>query len=233
MPYYSGGVADILPKSYEQMKEERLNRVTGGDSMDQESFLRLLITQMQNQDPLNPMDNAEFTQQTTAFSQLEQTINIGETLTAMNEALNSQTQVDQNLIASASFIGKTVEYDTNVINVTSAGPSSVSYYASDGAVNGRMTIYNEEGSIAAVVDTGMINKGTNAFSWDSEAAQGIELQEGMYSFSIEAYSPTGDPIEVALYGESKVKGITISGGQMYFEVDNGLVPADMVYSVKE
>jgi flagellar basal-body rod modification protein FlgD len=232
--YYSGGVQDILPKSYEAMKEERLKRSTGGDELGQEQFLNLLIEQMKNQDPLDPMDNAEFTQQTTAFSQLEQIMNIGDTLNALAEMQGQQTQVDQNLMASASFIGKTVEYDTNVIKVNSSGAAgAISYYAAEGATSGRITLYNSEGSIAAVVDSGAIKQGNNSFKWDSAKAQGIELQEGMYSFEVEAYDKDGNPIEVAAYGESQVKGITISGGKMYFEVDNGLVPAETVYSVKE
>lgn len=229
----SGSVSDILPKTYDQMKEDRLNRSTGDSSIDQDAFLKLLIVQMQNQDPLDPMDNAQFTQQTTAFSQLEQMIGMNKSLTSLVEAQAQNTQIDQSFMNSASFIGKTIEYDTNSLKISSSGSSPISFYASDAAANARVSIYNSEGSLVALVDTGAVKKGQNAIAWDGVGMGGVELQEGMYSFSVSATASDGSTVGISAYGESVVKGVKVSNGTMYFEVENGLVPSENVYGVKQ
>ncbi len=223
----------ILPMTYEQLKENQQKRATGKGELDQQDFLNLLITQMKNQDPLSPMDNAQFTQQTTAFSQLEQMINTNKTLEKLVELQTSNSQVDQTLLNSTNFIGKTIEYSTNTITVSSGDVSALSFYSSDAAEYATIKVYNSENALVSVIDASNIKKGTNALSWDGIGVGGTTLEDGMYTFEVAAKNAKGEQVTVNTYGEGVVKGVKTSSGRMYFEVPNGLVPADAVYAVKQ
>ncbi|MDR0454144.1 MAG: flagellar hook assembly protein FlgD [Deferribacteraceae bacterium] len=229
----SKNMPTVPPMTMEQFKESQQKRAVGKDTLDQQDFLNLLITQMKNQDPLNPMDNAQFTQQTTSFSQLEQMINTNKSLETLIELQSYNSQIDQSLMASASFIGRTVEYSANTVSVVNGDVSSLSFYSSADAEYATIKVFNSEGIMVSVIDAYDIHKGNNAKNWNGIGVGGTVLEDGMYTFEVNGKDAAGDPIVVNAYGKGVVKGITISSGQMYFELTNGLVPAYAVYAVKE
>lgn len=79
----------------------------GGDALGKDAFLKLLVTQLQNQDPSSPMDNSEFIAQMATFSTLEQMVNIGNKLDTMIDN-NKQTS----LVQYSSFVGKEVDWQS-------------------------------------------------------------------------------------------------------------------------
>jgi flagellar basal-body rod modification protein FlgD len=218
--------------SYEQYKANLKNREDKGDEIGKEAFLNLLITQLKNQDPLDPMDNAEFTSQTTAFSQLEQLMAMNESLQSMLELQSSTADVANPLIDAANFIGKTIEYNSNTLVISDEGVSSIAFYSSDTAATAYVSIYNADGELVGGYELGGITKGSNAFVWDGKGLGGTYLPNGSYSFAVSAASETGESVTVGTYGEGEVLGVKSANGEVYFEVQGGLVPADTVYSVK-
>jgi len=229
----SKNMPTVLPMTYAQYLENQQKRAVGKNTLDQQDFLNLLITQMKNQDPLSPMDNAQFTQQTTGFSQLEQMINTNKSLETLIALQMSNSQVDQSLLNSASFIGRTIEYSTNTISVSNGDVSPLSFYSSAASDAVTIKVYNSEGAMVNVIEANNIVKGNNAIAWNGIGIGGTIIEDGMYSFDVYGKDGSGDPITVNTYGEGVVKGIKVSAGQMYFEVSNGLVPASAIYGVKE
>lgn len=230
----SQSAPQVLPVTYEEYKTMQANRKTGSDSMDQQDFLNLLVTQLQNQDPLDPMDNSDFTSQTTAFSQLEQQIAMAKSLETLITLQQNSQGTSGSLMNSASFIGKVIEFDTNTLTVSSDGSTPISFVSTDNANGAEVRIYNSEGALVGIHNINEpIKRGNNAFNWDGVCSGGVVLQEGSYSYEIIARNDAGEQIEIGTYGEGTVIGVTISGGKTYFKLDNGLVPADSVYSVKE
>ena len=223
----------ILPMTYDQYKDSQRAREAGKDTLNQQDFLNLLITQMKNQDPLNPMDNAEFTQQTTNFSQLEQMINTNKSLETLIAMQSYNSQLDQTLLSSASLIGRTIEYSTNTISVTNGDVSSLSFYSSAAAETATIRVYNSEGHMVSVIDARDIKRGNNGINWNGIGVSGTVLEDGMYSFSVHGKDAAGDPITVSTYGEGVVTGIKTNGGLMFFEIPNGLVPSNAIYAVKQ
>jgi flagellar basal-body rod modification protein FlgD len=222
----------VTDVSYEQYKADLKKRENKGDGIDKEAFLNLLVAQLKNQDPLNPMDNAEFTTQTTAFSQLEQMMAMNTSLQSML-AIQQATAVSANpLIEASNFIGKTIEYNSNTLVISDEGASPISFYSSDVAASSSVSIYNASGELVGGYELGGINKGSNAFPWDGKGFGGVTLPNGSYSFKVSATSSAGDPVTVGTYGEGVVLGVKSANGEVYFEIQGGLVPADTVYSVK-
>jgi flagellar basal-body rod modification protein FlgD len=222
----------VTSVSYEQYKADLKKREDKGDSIDKEAFLNLLITQLKNQDPLNPMDNAEFTTQTTAFSQLEQMMAMNTSLQSMLEIQQATAITANPLIDASNFIGKTIEYNSNTLVISDEGASAISFYSSDVAASAYVSIYNAAGELVGGYELGGVNKGSNAFTWDGKGFGGVALPNGSYNFKVNAASADGNAVTVGTYGESVVLGVTSANGEVYFEIQGGLVPAETVYSVK-
>jgi flagellar basal-body rod modification protein FlgD len=224
----------VLPVSYEEMKEKRMSNAKGNGEIDQEAFLNLLVTQMRNQDPLEPMDNMDFTTQTTAFAQLEQMTNTNKGMDKMVELTNNVYQANQGLGISQGFIGKTVEYNTNTVKIDNGVPSPISFYAEEAGQSGTIKIINASDELVGMITMSEgVKKGQNDLPWDGKGLGNVDLQDGTYYFQATATTETGKDVGIATYSEGKVDGVTVTGGKMYFRVNNGLVPADSVYSVKE
>ncbi|MBE1553459.1 flagellar hook assembly protein FlgD [Sporosarcina limicola] len=94
-----------ITESMYLLNKKRDARQTGNSTMGKDDFMKLLIAQMQNQDPMNPMKDNEFIAQMAQFSSLEQTMNLSRSFEKFAEAQN-QTQ----LIQYNSFIGKTIKW---------------------------------------------------------------------------------------------------------------------------
>lgn len=227
----------VLPVTYEEFKERQQKRAAdnSNDSMGQQDFLNLMITQMKHQDPLNPMESADFTSQTTAFSQLEQMINLNEKFDSYLEYQMQLTAADQQLVAASSFIGREVEYDTNTIKISNGSTMPLSFYSEKaGYQGGNVKIYNANDELVGLIELNEIKKGANVVSdWDGKGIGDTTLEDGMYYFEVEGVDADGKDLTIATYGTSQVIGVKMSGGKMYFEVENGLVPAESVYGVKE
>lgn len=206
----------------------------GDSTLDQQDFLNLLVTQLQNQDPLNPTDNAEFMSQTTAFSQLNEMTNMNSSLEKMLEFLAMQSYNNSSLTAGAGFIGKEIEYQTNTVTVGGDSLKNISFYLADNAASGKsqINICNEEGAVVAVVkpDKDLVS-GENIIHWDGKGVGGVEVPDGTYYFEVQAYNTSGELIEVQEYGTGIVQGVKMSGGVLYFDIGTGVVSSEYVYSV--
>ena len=203
----------------------------GDAEMDQQDFLNLLVTQLQNQDPLNPTDNAEFMSQTTAFSQLNEMTTMNSSLEKMLEHLAMQSYNNSSLTAGAGFIGKEIEYQTNTVTVGGDSLKNISFYLAEDAA-AQINIYNEEGAVVAVVkpDKDLVS-GENVIHWDGTGVGGVEVPDGTYYFEVQAYNTSGEMIEVQEYGTGVVQGVKMSGGVLYFDIGTGVVSSEYVYSV--
>ena len=108
--------------------------------MGKEDFLSLLITQLQNQDPLNPTDSTEFTAQLAQFSSLEQLGNVNDSLM---ELKNLQASINNS--QAVSLIGKAITANGNSIQLTADGPVQYDFKLADDAVLIVASIYDRTG----------------------------------------------------------------------------------------
>ena len=125
-------------------------------------FLNLLLTQPENQNPLDPMDTDEWTAQLTRYSQLEQQISTNEKLTVQNSLLTDTATAN-----SFAFIGQEVEINTN-IGVVQDGEASWTYEVQGQSDDVVITITDEDGNLVAA-DEGSKELGVHGFTLDAEA----------------------------------------------------------------
>ncbi len=135
-------------------------------------FLNLLLTQLANQNPLDPMDTDEFAAQLTRFSILEQGIETNEKLTVTNDLLQQNATT-----SSFSYIGKEVEVETNMNAITN-NMATWSYVVEGDASDVKLTVTDESGRRIGEFD-GSIEKGVQSFTLDTST---YDLTDGQPLF---------------------------------------------------
>ena len=146
----------------------------------QDRFLKLLVTQIRNQDPLNPMEQAEMTSQ---LAQLNMASGI-EKLNASIAALVGSYEESQTMQA-ASMIGKHVLVKGNALDLTSAG-GVAGYELAAAADKLKVTIKDANGLVMRTMEMNDVDAGTGNFFWDGKTDAGEAAVAGKYSFEVEA-----------------------------------------------
>ncbi|CCQ73053.1 flagellar hook assembly protein FlgD [Magnetospira sp. QH-2] len=194
---------------------------------DLDSFLTLLVTQLKNQDPLDPMDANEFTSQLVEFAQVEQQIQQNANL---EEIL--QAQQLSNLGSVVSYIGKYAEVISDQMPLEN-GASKMSYTLFDNASQTQVTVRNESGTVVHY-EQGETSAGTHYMEWDGIDGQGVQHPDGIYQITVSATGPDEVPIEVGYTTFGQVQGVRTDNGDAYLELSNGhFVSLDGVLSVAE
>lgn len=191
-----------------------------------DNFLKLLTTQLQYQDPLAPMDSAQFTNQLVLYSQVEQQIGQNEKLEKLLTMQNaSQTQ------ASLGFIGLDVEVDGDVFD-HEGDPVRMSYDVAAQAAKAKIQILDEKGNVVQEVDAKK-TAGTHEFTWDGKTKNGTEAPDGLYRVRVSAFDAAGEPIETGttLYG--RVTGIESGNGQTTLLMGDVRVKMEQVRSATD
>jgi flagellar basal-body rod modification protein FlgD len=153
---------------------------TSASSTQQDRFLKLLTTQLQNQDPLNPLDNAQMTSQLAQISTVDGIEKLNATLqTLLGNANDTQT------MQAASLVGHGVLIAGSSLQLGQAGglggidlPS-----ATDQA---KVTIKDANGLPVRTLDLGSLDAGTHNFTWDGKTDSGATAANGVYTFSVAA-----------------------------------------------
>ncbi len=209
----SGSVAD----SY-------TNTTVSNGSMDKDDFLELLVTQLQYQDPLEPMDNTAMAAQLAQYSSLE-------TLNNIQETLENSLLLDQSLNNSfmTSLIGKGAKAYGN--GVTYSGENTDLSYETYGAANVTINVYDESGDLVRTIDAGYQQAGEHSFTWDGRDDSGQTVDSGHYTFKVDALNSDGDAVTAYTYTVGMIQGVTYIGGSPYFLINGQEVNLGDVISI--
>lgn len=193
-----------------------------------DDFLRLLTTQLQNQDPLSPMDTAEFTNQLVMFSQVEQQLQSNSTL---NKLLALQTL---NMTAlGVSFIGKNVEVAGSSFQADGASGVSMAYDMPPDAETGTVTIRDANGD-AVFTTPAEKNAGRHDFVWDGKNSNGLMAPAGTYTIEVSAQTAKGNSLNVTTYVPGRVTSLeSLDDGTLVLNVNGKKVPLTSVSKISE
>lgn len=192
--------------------------------MGKDEFLNLLTAQLQNQDPLNPLQNHEFVAQLAQFSALEQQM-------VTNSRLE-QVQMAQLSLANgqlAGFIGKEVVARGDSVNIEGGEAQPIGIELGAAAEKVTVTVTNEAGQVVKIIERNKVQAGTSNIEWSPTDLEGVNLQDGRYRVSIEAETAEGAPIPANTLMKGVVEGITFENG--YPELIVGLariLPGDVL-----
>lgn len=200
--------------SKEQLNED-LNR-----------FLKLLITQLQNQDPLEPMSATEFTSQLVQFAGVEQQINANANL----EKLLKLQQTSQ-ISSMVGFIGNAVEARGNTVYLED-GVAESTYTLDVNADDITITVRNEAGLTVFTVD-GEPGVGTHDFLWDGKDKNGILQPDGAYIIIVSALDREDNLLDVSQTVSGRIIGAGAEDGVVSLFMGDVVILMDDVISVKE
>lgn len=190
-------------------------------------FLTLLTIQLQNQDPLSPMDTTEFTNQLVNFSQVEQQIN-------SNQKLDSLValQINNALGNALGYVGMDVTYLSSEFHYEGAGPVDINYALNGQAVDAKMRIYNEQGDLV-VEKVLQKTAGSNDLTWDGKDAQGKAVPAGTYNIKIAATDIDGEAVSSSTVVEGRVHGVETQNGQVFVLVGERAVPISSILNANQ
>lgn len=190
-------------------------------------FLTLLTIQLQNQDPLSPMDTTEFTNQLVNFSQVEQQIN-------SNQKLDNLValQINNALGNSLSYVGMDVSYLSSEFHYEGIGPVNINYALDGQAIEAKMRIYNEGGDLVVEKDL-QKTAGSNDLAWDGKDAQGNPVPAGTYNIKIAATDIDGEAVSSSTVVQGRVHGVETQNGQIFVLVGDRAVPVGSILNANE
>src|SRR6195952_2295873 len=164
-----------------------------------QTFLTLLTTQLQNQNPLDPLDTNQFTQQLVQFAGVEQQLKTNDQLTSL-VSLQQTAQSTQAL----GFVGKTAVVDGSTTNlVSSAATWNLSVPTNS---NVAITIANSAGQNVFSGSYPVTAGDNQAFAWDGKGNDGTQWPDGKYTMTATALDPSGNPVAVS----TQIRGVVNS-----------------------
>lgn len=198
----------------------------GTTKADFNMFLKLLTTQMQNQDPLDPMDTSEYTQQLVQYSQVEQSIAQTGVLRDILQRLSMQ-----DMAQASSFIGQEVEFDSTVAGL-SGEPAQWAYDLPRNASSLTAVITDASGR---QVDTRTLDAADRSgrFVWDGKLASGGTAPAGSYSLTLSAKDSSGTAIPVSPRALGTVRELTSLNGALMLGVNGVQLPAASIVRVRQ
>jgi flagellar basal-body rod modification protein FlgD len=203
------------------------NSTTGGGAAlaeDFDTFLTLLTTQLQHQDPLSPLDTTEFTNQLTNFAQVEQAINSNKKL---DELIGLQGS--NKLTTGVGYIGKIAEADGDVVMLQD-GQGRFGYNLDTDSAKTTITILDRTGT--PVFSTpGSTSAGPHVFDWDGQDDIGNELDDGVYSVLVTALDAEDNVLDVTTTTFGKVTGVEVADGVATLLMGGISVDLDNVRSI--
>ncbi len=190
-----------------------------------DTFLQLLTTQLQNQNPLDPLDTNQFTEQLVQFSSVEQQLQTNQYLEAL--ILSSQTSATTQAV---SFIGKEISASTTLTNLKD-GQASWLYNADADAETAYVTIKNSDGDTVYTTEMSL-EAGDGRFDWDGIGNSDQKLEDGVYQIQIDARDENGNSVSVSTEMAGVVDGVDYSGAEPYLIVGESYISLSSVTSVR-
>ncbi len=203
------------------------------ETLGKDDFLKLLLAELQNQDPLNPADNTEFIAQLATFSTLEQLQNMNKTLKdsaendkVLNESINSAMIVN--------LFGKYVSAESNEFTYDGGGQDVELKFELDRDIStGTIKITNSAGSVVKELSLDATGKGSHSIVWDGVTRYDLSAEAGTYTYTITAYDRLGNEVDATEVFTGTVDGVSYLEDSIYLDVDGILVPFDKVKHITQ
>jgi len=191
------------------------------------TFYKLLTTQIQYQDPLNPMENTEFTSQLAQLTSVEQLEGVNKNLTYLQLYMASI-----NNSQAISFIGKEVNASGNTLAADGVNSTKATYVLGANADRVIINIYDENNNLVRTLHEGERNIGENEAVWDGRDNNGDTVAAGIYSFEVLATDSNGSAINATTMLSGLVEGITFEDGVTYVTVNGQKVAIGDIITIK-
>jgi flagellar basal-body rod modification protein FlgD len=201
-----------------------MKKTTG---LNKDDFMKLFITQLKNQDPLQPQDSSAFVAQLAQMTQVEQAYNTNTNLLNLLNAMNNTSNM-----STVAYIGKSVTAAGSQVNLAAGGTAQIGYGFDNGAANVEIGIRDSTGRTVRTLALGAVGSGEGSITWDGKDGSGNALPPGVYSFTVNGTMADGSAAGGAPLVTLVVDGVKMVQGQPVLTCGGVDVPLSSVISVK-
>jgi flagellar basal-body rod modification protein FlgD len=198
-------------------------------TLGKDDFLKLLVAQLSNQDPMNPLEGTEFASQLAQFSSVEQLSNISTSLETNTSTTSLMAQAISNSLAT-TLIGKEIKATGNTIKFDGTTPVDYGYTLASAAKTATVRIYDKHGNLVEEIEGAGRLEGDNKMTWDGK---GGALEAGEYTFKVDAIDEEDASITTSSFTFGTIDGVRFTASGTMFVVDGVEVPvADILEILK-
>lgn len=198
-------VGDLLNKAVDPnwVDPSKKVRAVGSDKMGKDAFMKLMLAQMKNQDPTNPLKSHEMAAQLAQFSGLEQMQNMNTTLEEIKKG-----QKPAETYQALNFIGKAVAGDSAKISRLKGDVNHDFHYVlPEDAKDVKLTLKNDAGEVVRKITLKDLKKGENTFTWNGKDERDLSANIGEYQFTVEATDGLGKKLHVKTDFDGVITGV--------------------------
>ena len=192
--------------------------------LGQEDFLQLIVAQIQNQDPFEPVENGAFIGQLAQFGTVDGVNNLNDAFTEFSQGFTSNQALN-----AAALIGRSVEVEGNRVSVTEGEPVTA-YVDGTGQVGTALVeIRDAVGVLVQTKEVPLLSGGLNSFTWDGLNTEGEQVDEGAYFISASVLTDEGE-ISLSTTVQSKVESVNLANSsaiELGFEGGNTILFNDV------
>ncbi len=189
-----------------------------------DEFLQLLTTQLQNQDPLDPLDPNSFTQELVQFASVEQQIDTNTNMQSLIALQQATTDM-----SGLQLVGSTVTVSGNSAALASGSPATWSL-TSPSAATAQITITNSSGQ-TVYTGTTALNAGTQNYTWNGQGSNGVTWPAGTYTLAVSATGAKGQAVTVSTQTQGVVTAVNTTANPPTLTVGGNSVPISSVQSI--
>lgn len=194
--------------------------------LDKDDFLKLLLIELQYQDPTEPMDSEKILSQTSQLATLESANNTNDALEKLSESLITSMQ-----FSTISAIGKMADLGSDSITLDSeGGNSNFDIYFPKDISSAQVEIRDGDGSLVQTFDVAASPEGVQNFTWDGITVGGSAAEEGVYHIS-STYVASDGTTGTTKLGSYPIESIRFEEGEPLAKVGSSYVPFDTIYEV--
>ncbi len=194
--------------------------------LGKQDFLNLMMVQMANQDPLDPMKSEQMMQQMAALGTVEQLQNANAKLTNL---LAIQGDIARS--SAYSFLDKDVQIGSNTLKMMGGNDATAAYSLSGDAEKVLVQVVDAEGNPIRLIDQGAQKNGTHTFTWNGRDDDGDPVANGTYQYRVIANDADGEKISVNQFQRGRVTGVEFMNGRPMVKVNNDIFPLDKISGV--
>ena len=187
-------------------------------AMGRDAFLKLLVAQLKNQDPLKPQDNSAFVAELAQFSSLEQSMGVNDKLNQM--MLQNQGMANSNVV---NMVGQVATVKGSLITTDGSGLGAPVAFTQDRASDKTVVqIQDANGKIVRTLDLGERPAGVSRITWDGRSDDGLVMPAGTYAVALKATDADGGTVVTSQETSGTITGVAFDKGYPVLHLSNGV-----------